>query len=276
MGRVDGKVALITGAARGQGRSHALRLAEEGADIIAVDICRQVASVPFPMARPEQLDETAQLIEDLDRRAIALQADVRDFGQIQAAVEQGIQELGHIDVVCANAGIGSYAPAWELNEEQWDDVVDTNLKGTWHTCKAAIPHMIARGQGGSLILTSSTAGIKGLPNMVHYAAAKHGVVGVMRTLAIELAPYMIRVNTVNPTSVDTGMIHNEATYTLFMGGRAGATRDDVAPIFQSLNLLPVPWVEPRDISNAVLWLASDESRYVTGVVLPVDAGSNQK
>ncbi len=272
MGTLDGKVALVTGAARGQGRSHAIRLAEEGASIIAVDIVDQIASVPYPMSKPEDLAETARLVEDLDRRIVPQRADTRNFSQLNDAVQRGLSEFGHIDIVAANAGIVSYAPSWELTEEQWDDMLAVNLKGVWLTTKAVIPHMIERGQGGSIILTSSTAGLKGFANLAHYTSAKHGVVGLMRTLANELAPYNIRVNTVNPTSVNTDMIHNTATYTLFTGGNPNATRDDVSPAFQAMNLLPIPWVEPRDISNAVAWLASDAARYVTGVTLPVDAG----
>jgi SDR family mycofactocin-dependent oxidoreductase len=274
-GRVEGKVAFVTGAARGQGRSHAIRLAEEGADIIAVDICAQVDSVPYPMATPADLAETVKEIEALDRRVVATQADVRDYGALKAALDNGVAELGRLDIVSANAGIGSFGPADELSEDTWRDMIDTNLTGVWHAAKAAIPHLKAGGRGGSIILTSSTAGLMPLQNMAHYVAAKHGVVGLMRTLALELAPDMIRVNSVHPTSVNTDMIHNEATYALFAPDLPAAerTREKLGERFQTLNALPIFWVEPRDISNAVLWLASDESRYVTGVTLPVDAGS---
>jgi SDR family mycofactocin-dependent oxidoreductase len=276
MARLDGKVAFITGAARGQGRSHALRLAEEGAEIIACDICEQIESVPYEMASEDDLQETVRMVEDLDQRIVSRKADVRDEGQLKAVVEEGLSELGRIDIVCANAGIASYAPAWELTEEQWQDMIDTNLTGVWETCKVAIPHMIERGEGGSIILTSSTAGIMGLANTAHYVAAKHGVVGLMKTLANELAPHMIRVNSIHPTVVDTPMVQNEGTYRLFRPDLENPTAEDAAEGFKSLNALPIPWVEARDISNAVLWLASDDARYVTGQQLKVDAGSTEK
>jgi len=271
MGRLDGKVALVTGAARGQGRSHAVAFAREGAEIIAVDICRQIDSVPYAMSTPDDLAETARSIEELDRRALAIEADARSEREMAEAVTKGLAEFGQIDVVAINHGIAGYAPAWELTEAQWDDMLDTNLKGVWITAKAVIPHMIERGQGGSIVITSSTAGLKGIANIAHYAAAKHGVVGLARVLAIELAPHMIRVNTVHPTMVNTPMVMNEPTMRLFGGGQA-ISRDQFAAVGQAMNLLPIPWVEPQDISNAYIYLASDESRYVTGVQLPVDAG----
>ena len=272
-GRVAGKVAFITGAARGQGRSHAIRLATEGADIIAVDLCGQVGTVPYPMSTAEDLAETVKEVEALDRRIVATQADVRDFGAVKAALDDGVAQLGRLDIVSANAGIFSFGTLAEMDEATWQDMIDVNLTGVWHAVKAAIPHLRAAG-GGSVILTSSTAGLKAIPNTGHYNSAKHGVVGLMRTLAQELAPDMIRVNSVHPTAVDTDMIQNAATYELFASDlpEAERTRDALAPRFGTLNLLPIPWVEAVDISNAVLWLASDESRYVTGVTLPIDAG----
>jgi (+)-trans-carveol dehydrogenase len=273
MRRVEGKTAFITGAARGQGRSHAVRLAEEGADIIAVDICEQIDSVPFAMSRPEDLEETVALVEALDRRIVAAQADVRDFEAVRRVVEEGVATFGRLDIVCANAGIASHGTLGTMSEQTWQDVIDVNLTGVWHACKAAIPHIVAGQRGGSMILTSSTVGIRAIPNLGHYGAAKHGVVGLMRTLALELAPEMIRVNSVHPTGVDTDMIHNLDMYSLLMPNVADPTREQSAPIFESLNALPIAWLEPRDISNAVLFLASDEARYITGVALPVDAGS---
>jgi len=273
-GRVAGKVAFITGAARGQGRSHALRLAQEGADIIAVDLCQQVASVPYAMSTPADLAETVKEIEALDRRIVATQADVRDYGAVKAALDDGVAQLGRLDIVSANAGIFSFGALADLDDTTWKDMIDVNLTGVWHTVKAAIPHLRAAG-GGSVILTSSTAGLMAIPQIGHYTSAKHGVVGLMRTLAVELAPDMIRVNSVHPTAVDTDMIQNSATYELFAADLPAAerTRDVVGARFAELNALPIPWVEAVDISNAVLWLASDESRYVTGVTLPIDAGS---
>ena len=272
-GRVEGKVAFITGAARGQGRSHAIRLAQEGADIIAVDICAQVDSVPYPMARPDDLAQTVKEVEALDRRIVAVQADVRDFGVLKAALDEGVAQLGRLDIVSANAGIASYGPAGELAEQTWRDMIDINLTGDWHAAKAAIPHLIAGGRGGSIIITSSDAGLKAYQNAAHYVAAKHGVVGLMRTLALELAPHMIRVNSLHPTQVNTDMVMNEPTFRLFMPDTEHPTVEDFRPVSQALNALPIPWVEPVDISNALLFLASDEARYITGVTLPVDAGA---
>lgn len=273
-GRVEGKVAFITGAARGQGRSHALRLAQEGADIIAVDIEGQIDTVPYDMSRPGDLDETVRQVEALDRRIVARRADVRDYAALKAALDEGVAELGKLDIVSANAGIFSLGRMDELSEEAFDDMIDVNLKGVWHTAKAAIPHLKAN-KGGSLILTSSSAGIKGPQNLGHYTAAKHGVVGLMKTLALELAGDMIRVNSVHPTSVDTDMVQNSTMYSLFAADlpEDQKTREVLAPRFATINALPIPWVDPIDISNAVLWLASDESRYVTGLQLKVDAGT---
>jgi SDR family mycofactocin-dependent oxidoreductase len=272
MGRLEGKVAFVTGVARGQGRSHAVRLAEEGADIVGVDIAAQIETVPYPMATADDLAETVEAVEALGRRIVATQVDVRDYAALEAALDDGVAELGRLDIVAANAGIVSFGTVEELTERAWQDVIDVNLTGVWHTVKAAIPHLRAAG-GGSIVITSSGAGLMGQANTGHYVAAKHGVVGLMRTLANELAPDMVRVNTVHPGSVDNDMIHNQATYHLFMPDREGnITREEVAPAFQAVAALPVPWVESVDISNAVLFLASDEARYVTGATLPVDAG----
>jgi (+)-trans-carveol dehydrogenase len=272
-GRVEGKVAFVTGAARGQGRSHAVRLAQEGADVIAVDICKQIDSVPMPMATPDDLAETVRQVEELDRRIVATLADVRDYPGLKRALDEGVAQLGRLDIVAANAGIASFGPAEELSDESWQDMIDVNLTGVWHTCKAAIPHLKAGGHGGSIIITSSAAGLKGYANVSHYVAAKHGVVGLMRTLAQELAPHMIRVNSIHPTQVDTPMIMNETAFRLFLPDHEHPTVEDFRPVSQTMNALPVPWVDAVDISNAVLFLASDEARYITGVPLPVDAGT---
>ncbi|MFW0783505.1 mycofactocin-coupled SDR family oxidoreductase [Gordonia sp. CPCC 206044] len=279
MGRLDGKVAFITGAARGQGRSHAIRMAQEGADIIAMDLCEEIDSVRrfYPGATDDDLAETVAAVERLDRRIVATKADVRDQEQTTAALERGVAEFGHVDVVSANAGIFLFGDkTHEVAEQDWDDVQDVNLKGVWHTCKAVIPHLIEQGTGGSIILTSSTAGIKGTPNVAAYTASKHGVVGLMRTLALELAPYAVRVNTVHPTGVATNMILNEATFKLFLPDVEHPTKEQAEPVFTTTNALEVPWVEPIDISNAILFLASDEARYVTGTELKVDAGFTAK
>jgi SDR family mycofactocin-dependent oxidoreductase len=275
MGRVEGKVAFITGAARGQGRSHALRLAQEGADIIAVDIAEEIESVKrfYPGASEADLAETVKQVEALDRRIVARKADVRDYDTLKAAFDEGVAELGRVDIVSANAGIFVFGEqAQDVTEQDWDDVIDINLKGVWHTVKAVVPTMIEQGTGGSIILTSSTAGIKGTPNVSQYTASKHGVVGLMKTFALELAPHSIRVNSVHPTGVATDMILNQATFQLFIPGQGEVSQEDAAEVFRTTNALPVPWVEPVDISNAVLFLASDEARYITGVQLPVDAG----
>lgn len=277
MGRLEGKVAFVTGAARGQGRSHAIRMAQEGADIIAIDISSQMETVEYAMATPDDMTETVRQVEALDRRIIAAQADVRDYDAVKAAVEDGVAQLGRLDIVAANAGIFSQGRADELTDQQWDEMIDTNLKGVWHTAKASIPHLRTAG-GGAIIITSSTAGLMGYQNFAHYVAAKHGVVGLMRTLALELAPDMIRVNSVHPTSVDTDMIQNEMLYALFAPDleESERTREALGERFKTMNALPIPWVEPVDISNAVLFLASDEARYITGVTLPVDAGATTK
>jgi SDR family mycofactocin-dependent oxidoreductase len=222
MGRVEGKVAFITGAARGQGRSHALRLAQEGADIIAVDICDQIDTVPFPMATPDDLNETVKQVENLDGRILSRQADARDLAALESVVAEGIAEFGRLDIVCANAGVGNFAPIWEFTEEQWQDVLDVNLTGVWKTVRAAVPPMIRQGSGGSIILTSSMVGLFGHPNVGAYASAKHGVTGLMRTLAVELAPYNIRCNSLHPGVVNTDMVHNPAFYEF--AGVPGASR----------------------------------------------------
>ena len=276
-GRVEGKVAFITGAARSQGRSHALRLAQEGADIIAVDIAGPVPSIEmYPPATEEDLAETVRQVEALDRRIVATKADVRDSGALKAAVDEGVAQLGRLNIVLANAGVFEIQPALEVSDDAWREMIDINLTGVWNTCKVALPHLIEGGRGGAMVLTSSTAGLKGTPNTIHYTAAKHGVVGIMRTLANEFAQHSIRVNSVHPTGVDTVMIQNEKTWGLFAPDDPAPSREKAEPIFQSTNALPVPWVEPVDISNAILFLVSDEARYITGVTLPVDAGYTVK
>ncbi|EME56986.1 MULTISPECIES: mycofactocin-coupled SDR family oxidoreductase [Rhodococcus] len=277
-GRVEGKVAFITGAARGQGRSHALRLAEEGADIIAVDICENIDTVTpyYPLATEDELKETVRLVEALDRRIVAHRADVRDRAALQRAFDDGVAQLGGVDIVVANAGIATYGRSWELTAEQWRDMIDVNLTGVYNTAVVAIPTMIEQGRGGSIMFTSSIGGLKGIQQVAHYVSAKHGIVGLMRTMANELGPYSIRVNTIHPTNVDTIMIQNPGTYGMFSPGDPEPSQEKAMPGFMSLNTLPVPWVEPIDISNAVLFLGSDEARYVTGVTFPVDAGAYVK
>ncbi len=274
MGRLDGKVVFITGVARGQGRSHAIRFAEEGADIIGIDVVEPIAGSTSPPATQDDMDETVAAVEALDRRIIATKADVRDFEQVKAAVGEGVSQFGRLDVVLANAGISTFmGPAENMTEEAFVDMIDVNLTGVWRTCAAAIPHIKAGERGGSIIMTSSVAGLSALSNLVHYVAAKHGVVGLMRTLALELAPHQIRVNSIHPTTVDTPMVNNEATFRLFRPDLDSPGVDDFLEAAKVMNALPVGWVQAVDISNAMVWLASDEARYVTGVTLPVDAGS---
>jgi SDR family mycofactocin-dependent oxidoreductase len=278
MGQLDGKVAFITGAARGQGRSHAIRFAQEGADIIAVDICKQIDSVAYPLATPDDLAETVELVESFGRKIVAQEADVRDTAAINAAVDEGVARLGRLDIVCANAGIATFGSVAEMTDDMWDDMIDVNLSGVFKSVRASVPHLKRNERGGAIVVTSSAAGLKAAQNLGHYAAAKHGLAGLVKSLAIELAPFHIRVNAVNPTSVNTDMIHNQHTYDLFRPDlpEGTATTEDVGAGFQRSNLIPVKWVEAADISNAILWLVSDAARYVTGVQLPVDAGAGIK
>jgi (+)-trans-carveol dehydrogenase len=270
--RLAGKVAFVTGAARGQGRSHAVRLAAEGADIIAVDICEQLDSVGYPMSSKADLDETVAQVQALDRRIVARQADVQDLAALTAAVDEGIAEFGRLDVVVANAGIASYRPALELSELDWDEMISVNLSGVWRTIRASVPHVKAHGEGGSVIITSSTSGLRGIPNAAHYAAAKHGLVGLMKVLALELGRDRIRVNTIHPTTVDTPMVQNQETLELFLPGQQDQSREAFARVAKRLNVLPVPWIQSEDVSDLVVFLASDEAKYITGSALPVDAG----
>jgi (+)-trans-carveol dehydrogenase len=271
-GRLAGKVAFITGAARGQGRSHAVRLAEEGADIIAVDLVGPIDSVPYPMPDPSELDETVVLVEKVGRRIVACTADVRDQAALDKAVEAGLSELGRLDIVVANAGIINFGYTWTLAEQQWQDVIDINLTGVFHTVKAAIPSLIEADRGGSIVLTSSVLGLRGTTGASSYSATKHGLVGLAKSLASELGPHRIRVNTVNPSNVATPMVLNAVTMGLFRPDLESPTVDDVAPVMTQMHPLPVPWVESVDVSNAIVFLASDEARYITGISLPVDAG----
>jgi SDR family mycofactocin-dependent oxidoreductase len=270
VGKLDGHVAFITGAARGQGRSHAVRLAQEGADIIAIDICAQIDTVPYPLATPEDLAQTVEDVEAEGRRIVAKQADVRDVGALQSALDVGIEQLGPVDIVIANAGIAplSLTP----QEQEWQDVIDVNLTGVYNTVRLVVPAMIERAKGGSIVLISSAAGLNGVggntPGGLGYTASKHGVVGLMRAYANYLGPHRIRVNSVHPTGVATPMVDNEVMPEFLLSDPT---------MGQALNALPVPVIEAIDVSNAIAWLVSDEGRYVTGVALPVDAGfTNRK
>jgi SDR family mycofactocin-dependent oxidoreductase len=270
MGRLEGKVAFITGAARGQGRSHAIRLAEEGAAIIALDICDQIPSVFYPMSTKDDLDETRRLVNAAGGRIVTSVADVRDRAALQAAYDAGIDEFGRVDIVLANAGIMPVINQG-FEEQAWHDAIAVMLTGVWHTLEVTVPGMIERGEGGSIVITSSAAGLSGMglntsPGQAAYNAAKHGVVGLMRLYASQLAEHRIRVNTVHPTGLNSPMVAN-AEYGEFM-----QTHPDVAasPLYK--NPMPVELIESIDISHAIVYLASDEARYVTGVTFPVDAG----
>ncbi|WP_179473560.1 mycofactocin-coupled SDR family oxidoreductase [Mycolicibacterium vinylchloridicum] len=262
-------VAVITGAARGQGRSHAVALAAEGADIIAIDRCADIDSIPYPLGTKEDLDETVRLVEAQGRRIVPVVADVRDLDALRTGVQSGVDALGDIDIVVANAGVVAIGLKDPVDEQVYRDIVDTNLGGVWHTIVATVPSIIRKGRGGSIILTSSAQGLVGRGGdgsaaMFAYAAAKHGVVGLMRSAANAYAQHNIRVNTVHPSGVGTPMILNDHTLRTFQENPNGAAL--------SANLLPVPFVEAEDVTNAVVWLASPKARYITGVALPVDAG----
>jgi len=266
-GPLEGKVAFITGAARGQGRAHAVRLAADGASVIAVDLCEQIASVPYPLATAEDLAATVKLVEDTGARIVAKQGDVRDRASLSSALQAGLDEFGRLDIVVANAGI---APM-QSGDDGWRDVIDVNLTGVYNTIKVALPTMVKQGTGGSIVLISSAAGLAGIASAdagsVGYAAAKHGVVGLMRVYANLLAGKSIRVNSIHPSGVDTPMINNEFTRQWLADLVA---QSDSPPDMG--NAMPVEVLQADDIANAVAWLASDQARYVTGVTLPVDAG----
>ena len=268
MGRpLEGRVAFITGAARGQGRAHAVRLAADGASIIAVDVCEQIASVPYPLATRDDLAATVKLVEDTGSRIVAKQGDVRDRASLSTALQAGLDEFGRLDIVVANAGI---APM-QSGDDGWRDVIDVNLTGVYNTIKVAIPTMVEQGTGGSIVLISSAAGLAGIGSAdagsIGYAAAKHGMVGLMRVYANLLARHSIRVNSIHPSGVDTPMINNEFTRQWLADLVA---QSDSPPDMG--NAMPVEVLAPDDVANAVAWLVSDQARYITGIALPVDAG----
>ena len=243
--------------------------------MIAVDIGGgQVETIPYELASEAELDVTVKEIEGIGRRAVKAVADVRSLSDLQAAVDAGLSELGKIDIVCANAGIGSWGVAWEMTEQQWKDMIDINLTGVFNTTRAALPSMVARGEGGSVVLTSSTAGLRAYANTAHYTAAKHGVIGLMKVLAQEAGAHRIRVNAVCPTTVRTPLVINDATFELFAPHLENPSEDDVREPFEGLNILPgTAWIEPEDVSDAVLFLCSDAAKFITGVALPIDAGN---
>jgi len=270
MGRLTGKVAFVTGIARGQGRSHAMRLAEEGASIVGVDICSDIETVAAPGATPDDMAETVKLVEERDARIVETQADVRDADALRAAVTAGVAELGRLDIVVANAGIAPMFGDIAATHQAFDDVVNVNLTGVYNTIEACLPQLHAQGEGGSIVLTSSVAGLSGRlslagnAGLLGYVAAKHGVVGLMRAYANQLAKHSIRVNSVHPGGVNTPMIMNAEF--------AALAEQEPEEMAKLAHPMPVELLEPVDISNAIVWLCSDEARYVTGVTLPVDGG----
>jgi (+)-trans-carveol dehydrogenase len=272
MGRMDGKVVFITGGARGQGRSHALLLAQEGADVVVTDICQPIPEIaPTTTATREDLDETRRLVESLDRRCLAIEADARRSDEMKAAVDRAVGEFGKIDVLAVNHGVGPMAPWDQQTDEFWDTVIENNLSAHWRVARSVIPHMIERGSG-SIVFTASVAGVRPSQGLSAYSTAKAGLLALMKALATELGPHSIRVNAVLPGSTATPMLFDQHVLDAFNGG-PGGTIDDVRFPSQATFLLPIPWMDPEDISQGVLFLASDESRHVTGIAMPIDGGT---
>ena len=270
-GRVAGRNAIVTGAARGIGRACAVRLAQEGANVALLDIAAQVASVPYEASGRAQLEETAALVREAGGVALPLISDVRDSDALDRATAQTIEALGGVDILVAAAGIDSWGRIWELTNEQWGPMMDVNLTGVWRSAKAVAPHMMKRKEG-AMVFVASVASHKAAPFFGHYVAAKHGVLGLMRQFAVELAPFGVRVNSVDPTVVETDMVMSQP-YRDFVVGHAGATKEELATYYLDRNLGTIPWIQPVDVANAVLFLASAEARAITGVGLPVDAGA---
>jgi len=275
MGRVEGKVALVTGAARGQGRSHALRLASEGAAIVAVDICQAIGGLPYQTSTAEDLKETGRLIEAEGGRVIIREADVRDYDALVEAVDAGEEAFGVVDVGVMNAGIFAMTPALQITDDEWRTMLEVNLMGAWHGAKAVANRLIATGAAGSLIFTSSTTGLQAAGLTAHYGASKHGIIGLARTLAIELGQSNIRCNVLCPTGVNTTMIMHDTLYRAFNPEMENPTFEDARPLLMQHHMLPIAHIEPEDVSQAVLWLASDESKFVTAAVIPIDGGFTQ-
>ncbi|MFD3587775.1 mycofactocin-coupled SDR family oxidoreductase [Streptomyces sp. NPDC058683] len=272
MGVLEGKVACITGAARGQGRSHAVALAREGAHIIALDACTTIGSVPYPLSTEDDLRQTAKDVEAVGGTVVTAVADVRDEAALRGAVDGAVARFGRLDIVCANAGISTPSPTLTMDEQTWQDTIDINLTGVWKTCRATIPHISAGGRGGSVIITSSAATEIISGNIAHYTASKYGLVGLMKVLAKELAPQAIRVNTIHPTGVETPMILNEPMYRLFRPDLADPTREDFEASARTHNAMGIFALSPQDVSAAVLYLAADSGRYITGSTFTLDAG----
>jgi SDR family mycofactocin-dependent oxidoreductase len=271
MGLLEGKVALITGGARGQGRAHAITSAREGADIVLVDFHGEIATAPYALATAGDVEQTVKEIEALDRRVLPVEADVRSQAALDEAVRRGLAEFGKIDILIANAGVWSQAPFWKLTEQQWDDIMGVNLGGVWKSAKAVAPHMLER-QAGSIVITSSVNGLEPGRNYAHYASAKHGVIGLMKNIALELAPYGIRCNAISPGAINTPMVNNQAGWDGF-AGREGGTEADLFEAGYNFHAMKgMSFLEPETVANAALYLNSDLASAVTGVTIPVEAG----
>ncbi|HVW44815.1 MAG TPA: mycofactocin-coupled SDR family oxidoreductase [Amycolatopsis sp.] len=271
MGLLEGKVAFVTGAARGQGRAHALTCAREGADVIALDIDAQMPTVPYRMARPDDLAETAKLVEGQNRRVLTVEGDVRDQAALDDAVKRGIAEFGKIDILIANAGIWTQAPFWELTEDQWEEMIGVNLSGVWRSAKAVAPHMIER-QTGSIVITASTNGLEPGMNYAHYVSAKHGVIGLMKNIALELAPHGIRCNAISPGAIKTPMTDHQGAWDMFAGHEGGTEADMIEGGYHFAALKGTTFLDPQVIADTALYLNSELAAKVTGVTIPVDAG----
>jgi len=270
---LSGRIAVVTGAARGQGRSHAQALAEAGADVVLTDICRDIDSVPYGLAGEDDLAETAQLVEKAGRRAVVVTADVRDRAAMEGVVATAIAELGGLDIIVANAGICGFGEMPTLTQAQWDDMLAVNLTGVFNTFRAAVPHLVGQGRG-RLIATSSGAGRTGTPNLSHYAATKWGVIGFVKSVALEVAAHGVTADVVCPATVDTPMVHNDALYGLFAPDIEVRTKDAVRPRYEAMNPMRVPWLDPIEISHAVLFLASDKASFISGETIEVSAGGS--
>lgn len=273
MGNLSDKVAIVPGAARGQGRAHALALARAGASVVCSDLCANVGSIPYSLGTDEDLAETLRLIESENGTAISVVADCRQRSETSEVAAQALDRLGNIDILVANAGVCSWHPFVELTEDAWSDVIDTNLTGVANTLHAVLPHMMGQG-AGRIVVTGSTLGRQGMANCSHYSAAKWGLHGLVKSIAMEVAPMGITINLVNPTIVNTPMMDNEAAYKLFCPDIEHPTREDALPRYATLNHIPMSWMEPEEIANAMLFLVSDESRYITGTAMDVAAGAN--
>jgi SDR family mycofactocin-dependent oxidoreductase len=278
MGRVEGKVALVTGAARGQGRSHAIRLAQEGADLILLDVLEDLPTLEYSLGTETDLAETVAAVEALDRRVVWGQADVRDADALQELVTRGVGELGALDIVSANAGISPrLAKIWEITPQEWDEQIAVNLTGAFNTIRVVVPPMIAGGRGGAIVFTSSGAGLAGIPHLGAYNASKHGVVGLALTLANELARHDIRVNALCPGTVGTPMVTgNRSQHSFFRPDLEAPSLTDTMAALKKVSPLGRPWIEPIDVTNALLWLVSDEGRYVTGITVTIDQGTRNR